>query len=728
MVFKNASFIKSDIPFCREFDDRNVAPLFRKKFIMNNFGSAKMSVCGLGYAYYYINGKKVTEDLFTAPVSDYNKTLWYNEYDVSNLLCQGENTIAVICGNGFYNESIPTGWKFHEASWRDNPKFILEIEADGDIVVKSDSSWKCNPQGPVYFNQLRMGEYYNANIFGEDWIKSDFDDSSWGYAINDDTPPLGLFRKCECEPLREKKIYRPVKVTKISDTTCVYDFGQNMSGYARLKIKGNKGDEITLRYCECVGEDGRPAYYGMDKYYLDSGFQTDKFISSGKETMWSPRFAYHGFRYIEVSGVTYCDKLDISAVFVHQDVKRRTEFRCSDEYINKLFNCGIMSSYSNMFYMLTDCPTREKLGWANDAQSSCEQMLTNFETERLFTKWHQDIKAAMKENGELPGIIPTAGWGYHWGNGPVSDGILFEIPYRVYLHTGNGELLKENFEHFERYLDYLDIRKNENGLVDFGLDDWAAPGGIGRVEVGFINAVLMYSFLKITALSAKLSHNGKEKEYEKRAQELRLFIIEKYIDDDGYCTINEQCSVAMLIYYDIYNDLTPLKQQLKNLMEESKFHLNCGMVGIRRLLHALSKCGLSEYALRLLKVDGYPGYKVWMDGDATTLWEKWDVNINSDSKNHHMYSDFMSWIIKNLGGIRIDEEKCGEPEFIFAPEFIEGIDFVELNYNTISGNINLKWQRENGNIRMILKKDNTVKIKYDGDYLEKEINEWSVKL
>lgn len=728
MAFENASFIKCDIPFYREFKSENPAPMFRKKFVVDNFEKAEIRVCGLGYGYYFINGKKVTEDLFTSPVSDYSKTLWYNEYDVSRLLVSGENTIAVICGNGFYNETIPTNWKFHEAIWRDNPKFILELKIDDKDVILSDNSWKCSPQSAIYFNQLRMGEYYDANICGEEWITPEYDDSDWDNAIIDENPPTGVLRKCQCEPIRETTIYKPVKITKIDNKTFVYDFGQNMSGYARIKVKGNKGDEITLRYAECVDENNCLCYYGMDKYYLESGFQTDKFICSGKETVWSPKFAYHGFRYIEVSGTEYCDNIDISAVFVHQDIKRRTEFECSDPYINRLFNCGIMSSYSNMFYVLTDCPTREKFGWTNDAQSSCEQMLTNFETEKLLEKWHRDIKDAMKENGELPGIIPTAGWGYHWGNGPVSDGILFEIPYRVYLHTGRGELLKNSLEYFDRYLKYLETRKNEKGLVEFGLDDWAAPGLKSFVEAEFINAVLISSFYKIASLSARLSGNRLEDEYNQKAEELICLIKERYINSKGYCTIDEQCSVAMLIYYDIYNDIEPLKAQLKRLIEETDYHLKCGMVGMRRLLHALSKCGLSEYGLKLLKSKGYPGYGPWMDGDATTLWEKWDININSDSKNHHMYSDFMSWLIKILGGIKIDEDKCGELEFIFNPHFVDGIDFVKLNYHTSVGKISVDWKRCEDKIKLYLTKDKNIKIKYNNQYLENEINEWSVEL
>ena len=730
MAFENIRFIKCKEPFLKEFSLKNMAPMFRKKINIDEFENAKIRICGLGYVHCYLNGKKITDNIFIAPISNYNKTLWYNEYDVSDLICKGENTFALILGNGFFNETIPTHWKFHEALWRDNPKFIMELIVDGETILVSDNTWKCKAESATYFNQLRMGEYYDANICPENWMMPDFNDENWGYAVFDNNEPCRIFRKCECEPVRECRVYAPVKIIKINDNTCVYDFGQNISGYSRLKVRGNKGDEITLRYAECIDENQRLAYYGMDTYYLKSisGFQTDKIICSGKELTWSPKFVYHGFRYIEASGTDYCDKLDISAVFVHQDIKRRTEFECSDQYINKLFNCGIMSSYSNMFYILTDCPTREKFGWTNDTHSSCEQFLTNFEIEKLLEKWHQDIKDAMKDSGELPAIVPTAGWGYHWGNGPVSDGILFEIPYRIYLHTGEDKLLKNSLEYFKRYLSYLDTRKDCNNFVDFGLDDWATPGGETLVEVQFINAVLIYSFLKITALACKLSGNEDEEKYIKQAECLKKTIKEKYIDSSGLCIINEQCSVAMLIYYDLYDDILPLKNQLRKLVEATDYHLKCGMVGIRRLLHTLSKCELSEYALKLLKKDGYPGYKLWMDNDATTLWEKWDINTNSDSKNHHMYSDFMSWLIKVPGGIKINENKCGELEFDFSPHFIKGIDFVKLSYETAKGNINVNWKKNGNKINVVLSKGSGVTIKYKGKYLEDEINEWNVIL
>jgi len=707
MPFENASFIRADVEFVRDFAFCNSAPRFRKRFQYTGSGEAQLQICGLGIAYCYINGKAISEDLFTAPVSDYTKTLWYNSYDVTALLHPGENTVAVICGNGWYNETIPTTWRFHEAPWRDAPKFILRLELPSGEAVVSDSSWRCSPESEIWFNQLRMGEYYDANL-EDGWKDPEYDDSNWAYAAVDPTPPTGVFRECLCEPIREHEILKPVRAVQTGEDRWVYDFGQNLSGYIRLTVNEEKGTLLTVRYAETVDSNYEPAYYGMDTYYCDSGFQTDKFVCSGKKTVWSPRFAYHGFRYAEITGCR--GELDAKAVFVHQKVARRTQFSCSDPYLNRLFDCGIISSHSNMFYVLTDCPTREKLGWTNDAQSSCEQMLTNFEAERLLTKWHQDIKDAMSPEGALPGIVPTSGWGFHWGNGPVSDGILFEIPYRVYLHTGDQGLLVNSLPYFRRYLQYLEKRKEANGLVTFGLGDWAAPGGKSQVETGFINAVLIASFYRIAALAASLCADPGEAGFREEAEKLRQMILDRYIDPDGACTIHAQCAVSMLIYYGIYRELTPLKEQLEQLLEESGYHLDCGMVGMRRLLHALSKCGLSGAAMKLLKAEGYPGYKVWMDNGATSLWEKWDIHTNSDSKNHHMYSDVLSWLVMTLGGVRLDERRCGEQVFLLKPEFLEGIDHAELHYCTAAGKIHVAWSRQGAQVLLTAEKDPGVKL------------------
>ncbi len=685
MPFDYGIFIKPNIPFVREYRKENSAPMFRKKIVLPKVEKAILTVCGLGFAYYYINGAAVSPDLFTAPVSNYTKTLWYHAYDVSHLLQEGENTFAVICGNGWYNESMQSDWFYHEAPWRDVPKFILKLETDGKTVLISDETWKCAPKSAIYFNELRNGEYFDARLYDESWTKAEFDDSDWDHAVRDVFPPAGVFRKCECEPIREMKEYIPVSVTKVGAKKYLYDIGQNIAGYVRIKTKGRCGVMLTIRYAETVTEDLKLYLGDIPRPYQEGEMQTDRLILSGEAITWSPRFAYHGFRYIEIDGIEDAENIQISGIFVHQDVKRKTAFSCSDSFLNALFEAGVMSVYSNMFYQLTDCPTREKLGWANDAQASCDQILTNFHSVEFFKKWYRDILDAQMPDGAMPGIIPTSGWGYEWGNGPVSDGVLFEIPYRVYLHSGNDTLLKDGFSHMKRYLAYLKRREKEDGFVSFGLDDWSAPNLRVTTPVELINAVLTVWFYKVAALAA--SRLRISEDFSDDINRIRNLLIKTYINADGTCRVQEQTAVALLIYFDIYEELQPLAEQLKKLVEEKDFHHDCGMVGIRRLLHALNKCGLQEYAYKILTAEGNPGYKEWFDSGATTLWERWQGEHNPDSKNHHMYSDFMAWMIQTICGIRVDESRPGECIYHLEPYRFENISEVNGMYETPQGKI-----------------------------------------
>jgi len=726
MIFSNASFIKGDFPLVRELEFKNQAPMFRKKFALTSKNNAKLYVCGLGYGYYYINGKPVSPDLFTAPVSDYRHTLWYNVYDVSDLLNVGENIIAVICGNGWYNESIDTGWYFNRAPWRDVPKFILNLEVDGSSVLVSDASWKCCHDGPIYYNNLRNGEYFDANLYDPAWTTADFDDSAWYNALRDNMPPCGTFRECKCEPIREICEYKPQKVYKTGENKYLFDIGQNISGYIRLTASGYKGDLLTIKYVEQINDNLTLQYNGMDVYHKNGLFQTDKFTCSGERITWSPKFAYHGFRYMEIDGIRDIDNIEVSAIFVHQDIKQRAKFECSNELLNRFYQAGIMASYSNMFYMITDCPTREKLGWANDAFSSAEQLIINFEIEKLYDKWLQDIKDAMLSDGALPGIIPTSGWGYHWGNGPVSDGLMFELPYKIYLHTGNAQPLIDALDYFDRYLKYIDYNRNEDGYVTFGLDDWRAPGFVHVIDIGFINDVLVYSFYKIAHLAAKLAGSDSADRYLTDGEALKQKIMHNFLDESGKCTINEQTAVSMMIYYDLYNDLEPLAEQLKALTEQKNFHHNCGMVGLRRLFLALNKCGLPEYAYKVLMAEDYPCFKIWFDEDATTLYESWECWEHKASKNHHMLSDFMSWTVKTLAGISIDRTKPGELEFTLDPIFIKDIDYVNFEYNTVCGKIEVHWKRNGEQLTLNVNVSEGVKLRYHGEYLNAGENTFKI--
>lgn len=722
-MLRNLHFIKPPVELPEKFMGSNYAPMFRKKFTVNKVKTAKLYVCGLGYGYYVLNGSAVSPDLFTAPVSNYDQTLWYNVYDVTALLQLGENCMAVWCGNGWYNEDFPSPWNYDEADWRDVPKFILRLDVDGETVLCSDASWKCQSESAVWFNDLRSGEYFDARKFDPDWVLAGYDDSSWQSAVLDMTPPKGTFRECKCEPVRECDVLECKDVMQTGEKKYVFDFGQNISGYIRLTVTGKEGQLLTIRYGEQLKDDGSLELNQMTNYYPVSEFQTDRFVCSGKEMIWSPRFAYHGFRYIEIDGLEQPAQANVQAVFVHQDVETRTAFECSDSFLNQLFRAGLMATYSNMFYQITDCPTREKLGWANDAQASAEQILTNFKSERVLEKWLQDIRDAMKEDGAMPGIMPTAGWGFEWGNGPVSDGVLFEIPYRIYLHSGNAMPLIESREHFKRYLKYLDNRRNEAGFVSFGLPDWACPGmDPAEVPVELINAVLEYRFREIMDLAESLTTAenpagmermaGEPKSnspaddlehpslgemtnatYQECTEKLKTLIMDTYLTEAGECTINHQTAVALMIYYHMYENPEPLKQQLKKLIEEADFHHNCGMVGLRRLYEALNQCGLQEYAYRIVTAKGYPGYRAWFELGATTLWECWDYEQKRDSKNHQMYSDVLSWMVKTILGIRQSEMSVGFQRVRVEPYYFEELEYAKGSCDTCGGNVSVSWKR-----------------------------------
>lgn len=734
-MFKNIPFIKSSAK--NDETSKNYAPMFRRKFVVEReFSKATLYICGLGYIYSYINGRSVSDDLFTAPVSNYNKTLWYNEYDVTEHLKSGNNIFAAICGNGWYNETIKSAWDFDKAEWRDTPKLIMCLEIDGKRVLSSDRDFVVSLDSPITYNQLRSGEHFDSRLYDYAWNRLEFDDALWDNAVIDKNAPKGVFRKCECEPIRECAVLPTKKIIKTGEKKYIFDLEQTISGYIRLDVCQKSGTTLRIRYAEMLNSDNTLNIDGMDNYYLESEIQTDYFICNGEEFVWSPKFVYHGFRYIEIDGIEDIEKISVSGVFVHQDIKRRSGFKCSYDILNKLFECGVVSSYSNMFYNLTDCPTREKLGWTNDARASCDQMLTNFEIEKLFEKWIIDIQDSMKDDGCMPCIIPTAGWGYEWGNGPVSDGVLFEMPYQVYLHTGKPEMLKDCLPYFEKYLKYMEQKADANGDMRFGLNDWAYPGQDtqlpldkvyekAKVPVEFINDIFKIKFLEITELAARLCGKNASKFTDEKKQ-LTDKIKSKYIDGTGRCIINEQTAVAMLIYYDIYIEFNTLKKQLCELISQTESHHNCGMVGIRHLFTALNKCGMQNEALDIITADDYPSHGQWLANGATSLWEMWGTELMS--RNHHMYSDFMSWTIKTVLGIAPDVENPGYKHIDINPCFIKKLTYAEGYRDTVYGRIAVEWHREKQLVLLEITIPDGIKAVYGENTLKTGKNSFTIPI
>jgi len=693
-LFGNAKYIKATktAPSFSRFDP---LPFFRREFTVNQeLCSAQLLIQAPGFCEVFINGSPITEDKFISPISDFTKILWYHVYDVTPFLKKGINTLGVIAANGFFNESFQSAWKFHLAAWRDAPQFMLALKINGEEVLASDATWKASfDASHIIFSHLRSGEHVDMRRKNDAWMYAGYDDSKWHSAIERDPSEVtGELRLTPCQPVRECEMLMPVSIRK-TDRGYLVDFGKNSAGYMEITLTAPRGQEIVFRYSEEVDERGYPKHNQMDQlYYPEEGweFMVNRLIASGGVDTFKPKFSYHGFRYVLIEGLSGPLRAeDVHAYFVHNDVARTSEFTSGNDIINYVYTAGIRSCLSNMFWSLTDCPTREKLGWTNDAQASCEQMLINFDIVPLFEKWYADVLADQLDTGELHGIIPSPGYGLDWG--PGCDYFLFEVPMRVYLYTGNPSMLTGAIPHLEKYRAFFRDAIERN--YEFRLGDWLGGGNSKVIPSEFIRSVYYIKVLRTLILAKRLAEVD-AKEDERELDAVTQAFMDQYLNADGECTVNEQTSCAIMIVLGLYREKEILCRQLVRVVERDGIRVTVGMVGVQYLYDALSECGRPDLAYRII-TESEPGYKTWYEYGATTLFEKWD-GVNIHSHNHHMFSNVLGWFFKSLLGIAPCEDAPGFARVKICPQLIKELGFVRGYEDTVKGRIAAEWKYENG--------------------------------
>lgn len=677
-------------------DNLNYAPTacFRKRFIASKKGQYKLSFCALGIGYCYINGKRISDNLFLSPVADYRKTLWYNDFDVTELIVDGENELFVEVGNGFYNEGIETVWGHNKAAWRGQPTVCLFLSMDGEELVKTDDSWQSTLSKRTVYNQLRSGEHFDSRIKEE---------SGWLAAELNEQQPQGEFRLCDCQPITEKERLAPISMHK-SECGWIFDFGKNISGYAEIAIQADSGVEITLSYAEELNELGELELNGLD-VYQQAPFQVDKLICNGEKVIWKPQFTYHGFRYVEVLGLQNEPTMSLlTAIFTCQSVERTTEFLCSDEGLNKLYEAGILATQCNMFYSLTDCPTREKLGWTNDAQASLPQVMFNFDSHKLLKKWLIDICETQNVEGDLAGIAPSPDWGY--GDGPVCNGIIFMLPYLLKKYYGDEETVKQALPFMKKYYAYFKTHIGETWL-----GDWTGSTNL-ETPIPFIENVYWFMF---SAILWQLGEDYVEENQQAKKQ------LEGYLED-GKCIVNEQTAISALIALGIGNKDT-LGQQLVEKIAENNNHLHCGMFGVQFLYKALDGIGRGDLAYNLIMNKTAPSFYDWLNRGATTLWETFDESAKTKSKNHHMFSNVIYFLTENICGIHW----CSKTVFEMKPSFLPMLNFAKCERKTKEGKIATEWQRTENGVVLKIQTTGDVTARYGLDEIRNEEKTFLIK-
>ncbi|MBQ2756916.1 MAG: family 78 glycoside hydrolase catalytic domain, partial [Clostridia bacterium] len=649
-----AKFIKATDK-APDFSYHDPLPLFRREFTVEEpVAHAELLVQAPGFGKLYINGRDVTDDIFISATSDYDKILWYNTCDVTALLQKGKNVLAAIAGNGFLNESFRTAWDFDTAPWRDAPKLLLCLKINGKPFLVSDETFRVSrDHSHITFSHIRSGEYVDMRKYDTAWQQTDFDDSAWLSAVTADLPPHAALHPTPCQPIREHERFSPIAVNTAEDGAYLVDFGITISGYAEVTLQAPRGTEIDFYYAEELDEAGYPKHNGMDDkhFYKNTPFQKNRLIASGGVDTFKPLFSYHGFRYLRIKGLM--DPPDISnitAIFTHQAVARRADFTSDNAVLNYIYRAGIHSSYANMFWSMTDCPTREKLGWMNDAQASTAQLLINFDILPLFQKWFEDMKVSQFPDGSLHGTVPSPDWPWGHACGPVCDLMLFELPYRSYLYTGDAAMLQEGLPYFKRYIAFL-----EGALAagrEFELGDWKSNAGSRAVPKRMIAELHLLKALDITAFADRLAETG-DILYEQKATALRAELATSYLDDKGRAIVAQQTAIAMLMMLHVGEEAMLGTQLVERVLADG-CQLRAGMVGIQYIYDALSRAGRPDLAFRLL-TETKPGYRTWYEHGETSLWEEWNGE-NSGSHNHHMYSGVIAWFFHSLLGLTPRED------------------------------------------------------------------------
>ena len=682
------------------------APMLRRAFTLEGkIKQARAYVCGLGYYELHLNGKKIGDHLLDPGYTRYDKRALYVTYDVTDALRRGKNAVGVILGNGWYNVQTRAVWDFHKAPWRAAPKLLMQLRveyADGHVeTIGTDSRWTTS-DGPITFDSIYGGETYDARAEKPGWDTADYDDSAWAMA-QVVSAPGGKLAAQMMPPIKADRTINPVKLTEPKPGVFVFDMGQNSAGFAELSARGPAGTKVVMKYGERLGKDGTVDRADIQQHVVrvdpSQQYQTDTYILDGSSriTHHASRFTYHGFQYVEVTGFPGKPTLDsLRGIFIHSAIPVAGEFECSNPLLNRIWVAGRWAYLSNLQGIPTDCPHREKNGWTGDAHLAAEQGLFNYAPAAIYTKWIKDLGDEQRPSGELPGIVPTSGWGYKWGNGPAWDSAFLLIPFYLYEYCGDTKVLCDHYDGLKRYVDYL-TSKAKGGIVDIGLNDWAPFKTSTPTDI--TSTAYYYRDAQIVALAAGLMGNEADaRKYADLAASIKQAFNEKfYHPDTGLYGNGSQTSLSCALYQGLVEPANKVRV-LNNLVaavEKSNGHIDTGILGAKYLLNALLENGRADVAYRIASQKDLPSWGWWIEQGATTLWEQWN---GTESRNHIMFGDISAWFYKALAGINLDPAAPAFKHIIIKPNLVGGLTSAKASYDSVRGRIASDWRIAQGHL------------------------------
>lgn len=681
------------------------APFLRKSFTVGAKPKrARLYASGLGYAELHLNGKKLGGASERDPgYTNFDKRVLYVTHDVTSAIKAGPNALGAVLGTGWYDVHDLATWRFERAPWRGRPrmKLVLFLDyADGRTeTVVSDSSWKAST-GPILFDGIYTGEVYDARAEIPNWSSANFDDTKWKPADEMSTPK-GVQTAALCPPVAVIETLKPIRILEPKPGVFVYDFGQNIAGHARLKLKAPAGTKVTMRYSERVDEKGAiqraTIDHFMDKTNPPQPFQTDVYICKGVGTeVWEQRFSYSGFQYVEVTGFPGKPNLtNLEARFAATDLESGGEFECSNELFNKIQKATVYAYLSNAQNIPTDCPQREKNGWTGDAHLASEAGLMNFRSASFYTKWLNDLSDDQRADGEQSLIVPSGGWGIG-DTHPAWDSAYSIIARDLYRYRGDTRALATHYEKLKRYVDAL-AAKTKDGIVPFdSLGDWL-PWST-ETSSKLTSTAFLYLDAQIIAEAAQMQGKaGDVAKYTALAERTKRAYNAQFLKPE-MIEGSSQAALSISIYFGLAEGTTKqaaFEALVRNV--ERQGHIDTGILGAKYMIRVLTEGGRCDLAYKIVNRKEQPGWGWWIAQGGTTLWEDWKGEA---SLNHIMFGDVSNWFYQWIAGIGLDLASPAFKHIVIQPQPVGDLTWAKATEHSVYGPIKSSWRRKSGTFNL----------------------------
>ncbi len=686
--------------------DSQPCPCFRHEFVLREApASARLYVTARGLFEVRLNGRRVGNDYFTPGWTDYNKRIPFLTYDVASLLQSGPNALGAILGDGWYAGYL--GWKKHRNNYGAQLSLLAQLEIsypDGSREVLSSSpDWKTS-LGPILASDFYNGETCDARREMPGWDLPGFSDSAWRRAALI-SPPAARLGARQGPPVRRQEELPVRALTEPSRGTYIFDLGQNMVGWVRLRLRGRAGDAVRIRYAEVLHADGT-----LYTENLRTAKATDRYICRGRGIeSFEPSFTFHGFRYVEVTGLRRRPRAaDLAGIVLHSDTPAIGHFACSNALINRLQKNILWGQKGNFLEVPTDCPQRdERLGWTGDAQVFIRTACFNRNVASFFEKWSQDVEDSQMKDGRFTDISPTLPVHDAAGAAAWADaGVI--CPWTLYLCYGDRRILERRYASMTRWVEWR--RRHSPGFINgeacYG--DWLAidtpEGDWGRSPTPrdlIATAYFAHTANLVARIAGILGHRGDALRYRRLASQVRAAFNREFVTPAGRLLGDTQTSYLLALAFDLLPESLRARavENLVKDIERRGNHLSTGFVGTPLLAPVLTRFGRADVAYRLLMQKSYPSWLYPISLGATTMWERWNSHTRENgfgsagmnSLNHYAYGAIGEWLYNTVGGIELDPNEPGYKHIIFRPQPGGGLRWARASLQTRYGRAACAW-------------------------------------